>query len=405
MPLYEYKISDREGKTQSSYSEAVSEEAMIDSLIEKGYYVIEIKEVQKKIKPFFYSTGFFSKVSNKDITYFYIQLSTLISSGVTLVESLESLIEQCENPYLRNVIIDIKTRVSTGQSLFEAVARHPDVFDDIAANMIKAGETGAGLDTVLERIAKFSERDTKVRSKVKSALIYPLTLSMLAGGVIFFLIVYVFPKFTKVFAKAKAALPAPTVILMRVSEFAQNYYLHILITGILLFIAFRWLINTNAAAREKFDAMTLKIPVFGNLVAKASIGRFIRTLATLLSSGVPILKCLEICENIVENTVLKKIVSSLKSGIAQGLTMSDILRGKKAFPALVAKMIQTGEKTGTLPQLLMKAADFFEYEVELSIDGIITLIEPTLIIIMGLFVGFISLAMFLPMFDLTSTLK
>ncbi len=406
MPLFEYKFSDRGDKVQSAYAEAASSGALADSLIEKGYYVIEIKEVQKKSKASSSLTGlFFNRVTQKEVTYFYIQLSTLISAGVTLIESLESLIDQTQNPYFKSVINDVKTRIATGQTFYDAVSRHPQIFDEVAANMIKAGETGAGLDEVLERIAKFSERDTKIRSKVKSALIYPVTLSLIAASVIFFLVAYVFPKFMKVFAKAKTALPAPTVILMKTSEFMQNYYLFIIAGFIAFVFLFRWLINNNERARGIFDAFTLKTPVFGDMIMKATIARFIRTLATLLTSGVPILKSLEVCENIVENTVLKKIVVSLKGGVSQGLTLYDILKGKPEFPAIVTKMIQTGEKTGTLPRLLIKASDFFEYEVEIAIDGVISLIEPALIITMGLFIGFISIAMFLPIFDLTSAIR
>ena len=406
MPLFECKASDRADKIQTFFAEAANREALIDSLIEKGLYVIEVKEVQKKIKPFFsFSAGFFNKVSQKEVTYFYIQLSTLISSGVTLIESLESLVDQTQNPHFKFIINDIKTRIATGQTLFEAVNRHPRVFDEVAANMIKAGETGAGLDEVLERIAKFSERDTKIRSKVKSSMVYPLTLSAIAVSVIFFLVVYVFPKFTKVFAKSKTALPTPTVLLMKSSAFMQEYYVFIMAAVITVIFILRWLVNTNEKVRALFDRGTLRLPVFGDVISKATIARFIRTLATLLNSGVPILKSLEVCENIVENTVLKKVVISVKGGVAQGLTMYDILRGKPEFPAIVTKMIQTGEKTGALPKLLIKAADFFEYEVEIAIDGIISLIEPALIITMGLFIGFISVAMFLPIFDLTSAIK
>lgn len=391
---------------QSAFAEAASEEALIDLLLEKGLYAVEVREVKKKSKPYSSLAGLvFTRITRKEITYFYIQLSTLISSGVTLIESLESLVDQTQNPHLKGVIIDLKTRIATGQTFFEAVSRHPNVFDEVAANMIKAGETGAGLDEVLERIAKFSERDTKIRSKVKSAMIYPITLSAIAAGVIFFLVAYVFPKFTKVFAKSKAALPAPTVMLMKLSDFMQDNYLIIIAAIIASIFAFRWLINTNDKARASFDSFLLRVPIFGDLISKATVARFIRTLATLLNSGVPIIKSLEVCENIVENTVLKRIVSSLKGGVAQGLTLYDILKGKSEFPAIVTKMIQTGEKTGTLPKLLIKASDFFEYEVEIAIDGLISLIEPALIITMGLFIGFISVAMFLPIFDLTTAIR
>lgn len=407
MAYFEYKVSDREGKTSSGQGEAASREAMVDSLINGGFFVIDIREVQKGRRSGVSGLAeiFFSKVSAKEITYFYMQLSTLINAGVTLVESLDSLADQCDNLRFKAVIVDVKTRVSTGQSFNEALARHPDVFDDLAVNMIKAGETGAGLDEVLTQIAKFSERDTKLRSKVKSAMIYPATLCVLATSVVIFLVVYVFPKFAKVFAKAKTALPGPTLVLMTISNFLQAYYAYILVFAAVGLFFSRWMFVSSAGFKTKVDYWSLKIPVFGNLMLKSAVARFTRTLGTLLNGGVPIIRSLEICENIVSNDILKNVVASMKSGVAQGLTLYDILRTKKVFPGIVTKIIQTGEKTGALPKLLIKASDFFEYEVEILIESIMTIIEPILIIIMGIVVGFIAIAMFLPMFDITSTIR
>lgn len=406
---FEYKITDQEGKTTTARGEAANKDAMIDSLMDKGYFVIEINEVQKYSE----NSGMLSTIkklfgggiSQKEITYFYMQLSTLISAGVTLVESLESLAEQCENPKLKAIIIDMRTKISTGQTFFEAVSKYPDVFDDLTANMIKAGEAGAGLDEALIQIAKFSERDTKLRTKVKSALMYPMILSLVAGGVVFFLITYVFPKFTKVFAKAKAGLPGPTVMLMKISAFLQVYYVHVILGLVALFIGIRWLLKNNDTAAYYFDVLILKVPVVGNLILKSSVARFTRTMGTLLNGGVPILKCLEVCENIVENVLLKNVVRSLNNGVSQGIALYDILKTKKVFPSIVTKIIQTGEKTGTLPKLLIKSSDFFEYEVEMAIEGVMSMLEPVLIVVMGAVIGFIAIAMFLPMFDLTSSIK
>lgn len=406
---FEYKITDQEGKTTTARGEAANKDAMIDSLMDKGYFVIEINEVQKYSE----NSGMLSTIkklfgggiSQKEITYFYMQLSTLISAGVTLVESLESLAEQCENPKLKAIIIDMRTKISTGQTFFEAVSKYPDVFDDLTANMIKAGEAGAGLDEALIQIAKFSERDTKLRTKVKSALMYPMILSLVAGGVVFFLITYVFPKFTKVFAKAKAGLPGPTVMLMKISAFLQVYYVHVILGLVALFIGIRWLLKNNDTVAYYFDVLILKVPVVGNLILKSSVARFTRTMGTLLNGGVPILKCLEVCENIVENVLLKNVVRSLNNGVSQGIALYDILKTKKVFPSIVTKIIQTGEKTGTLPKLLIKSSDFFEYEVEMAIEGVMSMLEPVLIVVMGAVIGFIAIAMFLPMFDLTSSIK
>ncbi len=411
MAFFEYKITSREGKTSTGKGEAASSSAMIDSLVDSGYFVIEIIEVTKPsnsgtsislgaIKRFF--TGI---ATQKEMTYFYMQLSTLISAGVTLVESLESLMDQCENPRFKAVINDVKVRISTGQSFYEAVSKHPGVFDDLSANMIKAGETGAGLEEVLAQIAKVSERNARLKAKVSAAMVYPVILCILVTSVIFFLIAYVFPKFTKIFIKSKTALPLPTVMLMAISNFIQAYMWHILILLIASFFIGRWFVSSSLKARVFLDRFILSVPIFGEITLKSSIARFSRTLGTLLNGGVPIIKSLEICEKIIENLVIKNVISALKAGVAQGLTLHEILKTKGVFPGIVVKIIQTGERTGALPKLMLKIAEFFEYEVEISTDSLVAIIEPVLIVVMGSAIGFIAIAMFLPMFDLTAAVK
>lgn len=407
MSQFEYKIADRDGKTSVARGEAETKDAMVDVLIDGGYYVIEIREIQRPRKSLAETISeiFTRRVSRKEITYFYMQLSTLISAGVTLVESLESLAEQCDNPRFRAIINDVKVRISTGQTFFDAISKYPEIFDELASNMIKAGETGAGLEEILSQIAKFSERDTKLISKVKAAMVYPAILCCVATAVVIFLITYVFPRFAKVFAKAKSVLPAPTVFLMAISGFLQNYIVYISIFLVVAVIFARWFIVTRPAARSAFDSLSLRAPVYGDLLLKSSVARFTRTLGTLLHGGVPIIRSLEVCENIMNNVHLRAVVTSLKTGVAQGLTLYEILKTKKIFPAIVTKIIQTGEKTGALPKLLIKASDFFEYEVETAIETVMTIIEPVLIIVMGFVIGFIAIAMFLPMFDLTSAIR
>ncbi|HNY12307.1 MAG TPA: type II secretion system F family protein [Candidatus Wallbacteria bacterium] len=412
MPNYEYKTIDHDGKTATGRGEAATEEAMIDSLTADGFFVVEISETRKAKKSLGESVSamlgglsFSRRVSQKEITFFYMQISALVGAGVTLVESLDSLAEQSENPYFKSVIQDIKTQISTGKTFYESLVKYPDIFDKLSVSMIRAGETGAGLDTVLVEIAKFSERDAKLRAKVKSAMLYPGVLSIVSAGVVCFLIIYVFPKFTKIFAKAKGGLPAPTVLLMSISKFMQAYYIHVLIAIVLIIIGFKWLLETNENFRRVFHRYILRVPIFGGLILKSSVARFSRTLGTLLQGGVPILKGLEVSEDIIGNVTLKKVISELSGGVAQGKTMYDILRQYKIFPFMVTKMVQTGEKTGTLAKLLLRAADFLEYEVEVLIEGLTSIIEPILIVGMGVVIGFIAMAMFLPMFDLTSTIK
>ncbi len=412
MPYYKYKTIDRNGKAASGHGEAESEDAMIDSLMAGGCFVAEISETrkpQKALSALLSSTAgglsLYKRVSQKEITFFYMQISALVGSGLTLVDSLDSLAEQAENRYFKSVINDLKTQVSTGKTFFEAVSSYPDVFDKLSANMIKAGETGAGLDTVLAEIAKFSERDAKLRAKVRSAMLYPGVLSLISASVVCFLIIYVFPKFTKIFAKAKGGLPRPTVMLMSISEFMQAHYVHGLIAIALLVVFFKWLLETSEGFKRFVHRYALKLPIFGGIILKASVARFSRTLGTLLQGGVPVLKCLEISEEIIGNLTLKKIVRELTDGVAHGKTMYDTLRLHKIFPYTVTKMVQTGEKTGTLSRLLLRAADFLEYEAEVLIEGLTSIIEPVLIVGMGVVIGFIAMAMFMPMFDMTSTIK
>ncbi len=334
-----------------------------------------------------------------------MQLSTLVGAGVTLVESLDSLAEQCDNPRLKSAVLDVRARISAGATFHEAVTRHPRIFDDFACNMIKAGEAGAGLDDMLRQVAKFAERDSRVRAKVRSAMIYPVLLLAIAIGITLFLVGYVFPRFTRVFARAKTALPTPTVILMHVSAFLQAYWPLLLAGAAAALFAALYVYSTNERVRRAWDAFSLRIPVFGNLLLKGGVARFTRTLGTLLHGGVPILRSLDVCENLIGNRVLRDIVADLKTGVAQGLTLHEILRSRRVFPAVVTRIVQTGEKTGTLPGLLLKSADFFDYEVEVAVDGVVSLLEPALIVTMGLIVGFIAMAMFLPMFDMMQTIK
>ncbi len=410
MPYYKYKTIDRNGKTAMGQGEAENEDAMSDSLMADGSFVVEISEIKKPKKALgallaSIAAPFTRRVSRKEITFFYMQISALISSGLTLVDSLDSLAEQSENKHFKSVINDLKVQVSTGKTFYDAVSSHPDIFDKLAANMIKAGETGAGLDTVLAEIAKFSERDAKLQAKVKSAMLYPGVLSMISIGVVCFLVIYVFPKFTKVIAKSKVGLPAPTVILMTISNYMQAYYIHAIIAIIAMVVLLKWLMETNEKFKWFIHRYQLKMPIFGGIILKTSVARFSRTLGTLLQGGVPVLKCLEISEDILENLVLKKIVRELNDGVAHGKTMYDILRQYKIFPYTVTKMVQTGEKTGTLSKLLLRAAEFVEYEAETLIEGLTSIIEPLLIVGMGIAIGFIAMAMFLPMFDLQSAIK
>lgn len=331
------------------------------------------------------------------------QFSTLISAGLPLEASLVALSEQTEDAKLGQILTQVKDRVSEGSSLANALGEHQNVFSDLYINIVRAGEASGTLDIVLLRLADFLEKQAALTSKVKSALIYPIFMFFIGGGVLFFTMTYVIPRIAKIFEDSQKALPLMTVILINVSGFFSNNILLLLILlPVLLFAAYRF--NKTERGRMLFDRLSLKLPVFGKINSMVVISRFTRTLGTLLASGIPLLDALKIGEAVLGNQVYGKTLEEVRSNVREGTSLAKPLRDSGVFPPLVTRMIAVGEQTGEMEQMLTKVADIYDQQVETMVSTLTSLLEPVMILIIGAVMGFIVFAVLLPIFNLTSTI-
>ncbi|OYT70775.1 MAG: pilus assembly protein PilC [Chloracidobacterium sp. CP2_5A] len=347
------------------------------------------------------------KVSSKELAIFTRQFSVMIDAGLPLVQCLEILAtQQDKNKYFKQVLTQVRTDVETGSTLSESMAKHPKVFDNLYTNMVAAGETGGILDTILQRLATFIEKIVKLRSDVISALIYPSAVIVLAVAVIAVIMVVVIPAFRNIFEGLLGPgerLPLPTEIVIAISSFMASYWW--LLLGIIVAIAL--IIRSyykTPGGRFQIDRLMLKIPVIGDILLKIAVARFSRTLATLLSSGVPILESLDITARTAGNVIVGNAIIRVRSSIEQGQTIVEPLKASGVFPSMVCQMIGVGEQTGALDAMLSKIADFYELEVDAAIANLLTLIEPIMIGFLGITIGSIVIAMYLPLFALVGKL-
>lgn len=344
------------------------------------------------------------KVTDKDIVVFTRQFSTMIDAGLPLVQALDILSGQVENKTLAKVLVTIKTDVEGGSTYADALRKHPRVFSDLYANMVAAGESGGILDTILNRLAGYIEKAMKLKKKVKGALVYPTTVSVVAVAVVVVIMVFVVPTFAKMFTQLGGTLPLPTKIVMGISNFLKSFGIFILIILIALAIAF---VNFRRSrkGRKVTDAGFLKLPIFGELLKKVAVAKFTRTMGTLTSSGVPILEGLEITAKTAGNRVIEDAVMEVRSAVSEGKTLAEPLMKLKVFPPMVTHMIAVGETTGALDSMMTKIADFYDDEVDNTVNNLTALMEPVLMIFLGGTVGFIIVAMYLPIFKLITLIK
>ncbi|MCK5707953.1 MAG: type II secretion system F family protein [Candidatus Aureabacteria bacterium] len=405
MTFYDYKAMDGKGKSSSGVIESGSTVGAINRIREMGLYPTSVTEKKKKAfggKGGLGSTkksgvGFFAqKVKTKEYVAFMRQFATLVDAGLPILRSLKVLAEQQTSPYFRKVLEDAGTSVESGNSLSDALKRYPNVFSDLFVNMVKAGEAGGVLDQVLLRMAGFYEKNAKLARKVKGSLAYPGFVVTIAGGIVYFLLAFVVPKFSKMFAGMGAELPGMTKILIGVSDFLKSHM--ILFIGILasLFIAIKMIFSTDSG-RYYFDKFILKAPIAGDLAKKVSIARFSRTLGTLINSGVPILEALDITGKTVGNKIVAENIQMVNANIKEGESMVAPLRQGGVFPPVVLSMISVGEETGKISEMLAKVADAYDDEVDNTITAMTALIEPAIIVALAVGVGFIVIAMFLPL--------
>lgn len=358
--------------------------------------------IAQKAQPLF---GFHSKVKAKDIVIFTRQFATMIGAGLPLVQALDILSKQTERPAFAKIIGDIKNDVEGGSTFADALKKFPKAFSELYTNMVAAGEAGGILDTILVRLATYIEKTQKLIRKVKGAMVYPSVVISVAVLVIAIIMIFVVPTFSKMFAQLGGTLPAPTRFIMGLSDFLSGIGGVIILASIISFIAFIKQIRRTEKGKMLTDGILLRFPVVGLLFRKVAVAKFTRTLGTLVSSGVPILDGLNITAKTAGSKVIEKAVLEVRQGVSEGKTIAEPLKQSKVFPPMVTQMIAVGESTGALDSMLGKIADFYDEEVDQAVSNLTSMIEPVLMIFLGGAVGFIVVAMYLPIFKLITLIK
>ncbi len=385
------------GEVRSGEIEADNRDDALTQLRRKRVIATQVRPKAKGFKLRF-SLGK-SRIKGKDLAIFTRQFSTMIDSGLPLVQCLDILSKQTEAAALREVITAVMHDVEAGTTLAEALSKRPEAFDSLFVNMIDAGEAGGILDKILSRLATYIEKSETLKRKVKSAMTYPAVVLCVAGGAMVFMLLVIIPVFAEVFEDFGGSLPLPTLIVVKMSEFVkQTWWIGGIAIAAFIFALKRYR-KTEKGAR-RIDAMLLRSPVLGDLVCKASIARFTRTLGTMISSGVPILAGLDITARTSGNKIIEDAIQLTKASIREGETIAQPLRESKVFPPMVVQMISVGEETGALDKMLEKIADFYDEEVNIAVDTLTSIIEPVMIVVMGTMVGGMVVAMYLPMFKL-----
>ena len=393
MASFTYTARGAKGELKSATIEATSREEAIGQLKKQRLNVIKIDEQQKRKKP--------GKVSMRDIVIFTRQFSTMINSGLPLVQAMGILAEQSENPSLREITKQVVFDVESGNTVADALRKHPTAFSELYVNMVAAGEAGGILDTILLRLAVFMEKNDALIRKVKGAMIYPGVIMTVAAGAIIVLLVFVIPTFQRMFAEAGIALPLPTQIVIGLSQGLQSYWWAVILVVVGVVYSVKKYYATNDG-KLVIDRLMLKAPVLGDVLRKSAVSRFTRTLGTLVSSGVSILEGLEITAKTSGNRVIQDAIMESRASIAGGETISAPLKKSQVFPPMVISMINVGEQTGGLDEMLTKIADFYDEEVDAAVSGLLSLMEPVMIVFLGVVVGGMVVAMYLPIFDMVN---
>ncbi len=394
MPVFEYKGKTVTGSPVEGELK-VKDRGELERILRRNRILVD--KVNKKPSQITIKIG--SGIKKIHVSRFTRQFATMIGAGLPMVQCLEILSKQMEAPEFRKVITEIKEAVSSGSTLSEAMKKHNKVFDDLYVNMVEAGEMGGALDTILVRLANYREKADALARKIKGAMVYPAVVSIVATGVTIAMLTFIVPIFAKMFENLGAELPAPTQFILAISEIIQSYFLLGIAFVVAVIVGLKLMLR-NEDGRFYFDRFMLKSPVFGNLIRKAAVARFTRTLGTLIQSGVTILDALEITAKTAGNMVLQRAIKKSVLSIAEGDTITNPLKDSGVFPPMVIQMIGVGEKTGGLDDMLSKIADFYDEEVDAAVSALTSLIEPVIIVFMGVVIGGILIAMYLPMFDI-----
>lgn len=408
MPVYEYKALDTKGKSVTGIIDTESAAVAKQKLRASSIYPTDIKEVYATPAQKGHRLSALSRLLNRvrqsEITMITRQLSTLVGAGFPLVSALSTLIPQSRSQIFRKILSQVKDSVEGGNSFAGALSLYPETFSPIYINMVRAGESSGTLEIVLERLADINEKQQALNNKIKSVLAYPIVMSVIGMGVLFFLLAYIVPRITTIFSDINQALPAPTRMLLAISALFKGYWWLFILLGIVLLIVLQ-LGRRTEKGRYYWDTALLSLPLLGSLFRRLAVARFARTLGSLLENGVSMLVALDIVKNVVGNSIIADAVEAAASEVEKGRALGKSLEASDSFPRLSIQMIQVGEQSGELETMLNKVADVFENEVESTIVALTSLLEPIIILIMGVVVAFIVLSIVLPIIEMNQLIK
>jgi type IV pilus assembly protein PilC len=401
---FAYKVRDKAGKIVSGTLEADSQTLVASRLKQMGFAPVLIEEQKQNLSKKELRLPWGGKVKSKDLAVFSRQFATMINSGLSLLRALNILAEQTENSALAAAVAEVRNDIEKGSSLSAALSKHPKVFKRLYVAMIRAGEIGGVLDSVLLRLAENLEKEVALKQKIKSAMTYPTVVFCMVLMILAGMLIFVVPTFKNLYKDLGGSLPLPTRVLIGISDGAKKFWYVVAALIIGSGIGIRRWVETDKG-RGTWDAMKLKMPIFGQLVHKTALSRFSRTLSVLMKSGVPILQSLEIVKDTVNNTVVSRAVEDVSSAVKEGESIARPLERHDVFPPMVVQMIAVGEETGALDTMLGKISDFYDQEVEATVDALTSLIEPVLIAVMGVAVGGMVVSLYMPMFNIINLIK
>ena len=407
MPVFSYTATDDTGRKIQGSAEAETREELVTRLAQTGIKIQQIKETKGKMVQSKAKGSMFRRVGLRDLSIFCRQFSTMINAGVSLVRCLTVLESQTRNPNLKAIIADIREEIEGGATLSRSMGKYPRVFSTLFIGLIRAGEIGGVLDETMARLADFLESSMELRRKVKSAMTYPMVVLFVAAGIVIGLMTFIFPKFMQLFTDLEVGedqMPTPTKILKATSDFILGKWYFAIAIAVIVGIGFMHLIRTKFG-RKYFDLFKLKMPVFGKINQQLALSRFARTLSTLIESGVQILQAMETTAGAVQNVIFENAIMDARAGVREGEPIAGPLEASKMFPPMVIHMISIGEETGALDAMLEKIAEFYEAEVDAALESLAATIEPVMIVLLGGIVGFIVIAMFMPLISIIGNLS
>jgi len=402
MSVFTWEGRTRQGATKKGVLEASSQGAVTAQLRAQGILPVKVKQKPKDLSELlpFLQKG----VNTKQLVVFTRQFAVMIDAGLPLVQCLGILADQQDHPGFQKVIREVKSDVEQGATFAESLGKHPKVFDDLYVNLVAAGEVGGILDTILNRLAIQLEKADKLARQLRSAMVYPATVSTIAVAVIVLLLVKVIPVFEKMFADFGGSLPGPTLMVIGLSNWMQANIFYLISGVTLAIIAFKQARKQILSFHYQTDALALKLPIFGRIIKKVAVARFTRTLGTMIASGVPILDGLDIVAKTAGNLVIEEELQRTRASISEGKTIAEPLEGSKVFPGMMVQMVAVGEETGSMEVMLNKVADFYDDEVDAAVSALTSLLEPLMMVFMGGAVGAILIAMYLPIFTIAETI-